>query len=232
MGAARPIPCLALVIPGARSHDVGLQSAALGGGLVNEMREHQQLRVLIANQRSDRLDYVTKVVVSLGHEVVARSIEVGEVATVTGREHPDVALVGLGENSEHALELIGEIVRQAACPVITLLETDDHAFVSEAAKRGVFAYITDTNPRQLQDSIEIVLRRFAEFQNLEGAFGRRAVIERAKGILMERHGADEQAAFEMLRTHARSANRKLVDIAAAVVDGHRLLPGPPSDVGA
>jgi AmiR/NasT family two-component response regulator len=188
--------------------------------------EHQHLRVLIANQRSDRLDYVTKVVVSLGHEVVARSIDVSEVATVTGRERPDVALVGLGDNSEHALELIGEIVHQAACPVITLLETDDHDFVSEAAKRGVFAYITDTNPDQLQDSIEIVLRRFAEFQNLEGAFGRRATIERAKGILMERHGASEDLAFEMLRTHARSGNRKLVDIAAAVVDGHGLLPGP------
>jgi AmiR/NasT family two-component response regulator len=194
---------------------------------VSESLDHQHLRVLIANQRSDRLDHVTSVVVSLGHEVVARSLEVGEVATVTGREHPDVALVGLGDSSMHALELIGEIVRQAACPVITLLETDDHAFVNEAAKRGVFAYITDTNPSQLQDSIEIVLRRFAEFQNLEGAFGRRAVIERAKGILMERHTTSEELAFEMLRTYARSGNRKLVDIAAAVVDGHRLLPGPP-----
>jgi AmiR/NasT family two-component response regulator len=193
--------------------------------LLAEAPEH--LRVLIANQRSDRLDYVTSVVVSLGHEVVARSIEVGEVARVTRREHPDVALVGLGDSSDHALELIGEIVHQAACPVIALLETDDHVFIGEAAKRGVFAYITDTDRSQLQDSIEIVLRRFAEFQNLEGAFGRRAVIERAKGILMERHSVDEDDAFEMLRTHSRSANRKLVDIAAAVVDGHRLLPGPP-----
>jgi AmiR/NasT family two-component response regulator len=63
-------------------------------------------------------------------------------------------------------------------------------------------------------------------QNLEGAFGRRAVIERAKGILMERHTTNEEHAFEMLRTHARNANRKLIDIATAVVDGHRLLPGP------
>ena len=192
-----------------------------------ETPEHQHLRVLIANERSDRLDYVTGVVVSLGHEVVARSIEVGEVASVTRRERPDVALVGLGDSSDHALELIGEIVHQAACPVITLLETDDHVFIGEAARRGVFAYITDTDRSQLQDSIEIVLRRFAEFQNLEGAFGRRAIIERAKGILMERHSVDEDDAFDMLRTHARSANRKLVDIAAAVVDGHRLLPGPP-----
>ncbi len=193
---------------------------------MDEFHEHQHLRVLIANQRSDRLDYVTSVVVSLGHEVVARTIEVDEVASVTRREQPDVALVGLGESGAHALELIGEIVRQAACPVIALLETEDHAFVSQAAKRGAFAYITDTNPDQLQDSIEVVLRRFAEFQSLEGAFGRRAVIERAKGILMERHDTSEELAFEMLRTHARSGNRKLVDIAAAVVDGRGLLPGP------
>lgn len=194
---------------------------------MGENPEHQHLRVLIANQRSDRLDYVTKVVVSLGHEVVARSIEVGEVAEVTKREQPDVALVGLGESSEHALELIGLIVRQSACPVITLLETEDHAFISEAAKRGVFAYITDANPDQLEDAIEIALRRFAEFHNLQGAFGRRAVVERAKGILMERHDTTEERAFAMLRNHARSGNRKLIDIADAVVEGHRLLQGPP-----
>jgi len=162
---------------------------------MGESPELQHLRVLIANQRSDRLDHVTNVVVGLGHEVVARSIEVDEVAVVTRREQPDVALVGLGDSSEHALELIERIVRQAACPVITLLETDDHAFIGEAAKRGVFAYITDSNPEQLQDSIEIALRRFAEFQSLEGAFGRRALIERAKGILMERHDTSEDHAF-------------------------------------
>jgi response regulator NasT len=61
-------------------------------------------------------------------------------------------------------------------------------------------------------------------EQLEGALDRRAVIERAKGILMERHSLDERAAFEMLRTHARSSNRRLVDIARAVNEGHALLP--------
>jgi response regulator NasT len=69
-----------------------------------------------------------------------------------------------------------------------------------------------------------VLRRFTEYHDLEGAFGRRATTERAKGILMERHSVDENAAFDMLRAHARATNRKLVDVASAVVDGHALLP--------
>jgi AmiR/NasT family two-component response regulator len=196
----------------------------------SRLAEPEHLRVLIANQRPQRLDHVTAIVAALGHEVIARSIEVSEVAAVTARERPDVALVGLGDSSQHALELIGEIVREAACPVIALLETDDHVFVNEAAKRGIFAYITHGEAEQLQSSIDIVLRRFAEFQSLEGAFGRRALIERAKGILMERHDVDEEQAFELLRTHARSSNRKLIDLAGAVVDGRRLLPGPPKTV--
>jgi AmiR/NasT family two-component response regulator len=72
-----------------------------------------------------------------------------------------------------------------------------------------------------------VLRRFAEYHDLEGAFGRRALTERAKGILMERHAIDESSAFELLREHSRVSNRKLIDLATAVVDGHRLLPKQP-----
>jgi hypothetical protein len=119
---------------------------------------------------------------------------------------------------------IDEIVHEAACPVIALLHAADPEFVTEAAKRGVFAYIDDDEPAAWRNAIEIVLLRFAEYHNLEGAFSRRALTERAKGILMERHSIGEAQAFELLRAQARSGNRKLVDIAQAVVDGHALLP--------
>jgi response regulator NasT len=186
------------------------------------------LRVLIANERKDRLALVAPIVVALGHEVIAREIDVEDVGAVTARERPDVALVGLGESSDHALELIDKIVRQAACPVIVLLHAPDPAFVREASKRGVFAHISDNDVEDWQASIDIVLRRFAEYHDLEGAFGRRALTERAKGILMERHSIDEDAAFAMLRDRSRADNRKLIDLAAAVVDGHRLLPKHPA----
>ncbi len=191
-------------------------------------RETDHLRVLIANERKDRLALVAPIVAALGHEVIAREIEVEDVGPVTARERPDVALVGLGESSDHALGLIDKIVQEAACPVIVLIHAPDPVFVREASKRGIFAYITDADGEDWQSSIDIVLRRFAEYQDLEGAFGRRAVTERAKGILMERHSVDEAAAFDMLREHSRAANRKLVDVASAVVDGHRLLPAKPA----
>jgi AmiR/NasT family two-component response regulator len=190
-------------------------------------RETEHLRVLIANERADRLAIVAQVVVALGHEVIAREIEVEDVGAVTARERPDVALVGLGESSEHALQLVERIVDEAACPVIALIHAPDPDFVREASKRGVFAYITDADAKDWQSSIDIVLRRFTEYHDLEGAFGRRAVTERAKGILMERHSIDESTAFELLREHSRSTNRKLVDVASSVVDGHRLLPKQP-----
>lgn len=190
-------------------------------------RETEHLRVLIANERKDRLALVAPIVAALGHEVIAREIDVADVGAVTARERPDVALVGLGESSDHALGLIEKIVQESACPVIVLLHAPDPGFVKEASKRGVFAYITDRDAEEWQSSIDIVLRRFAEYHDLEGAFGRRAVTERAKGILMERHSIDDERAFAMLREHARASNRKLVDVASAVVDGHRLLPKSP-----
>ena len=172
------------------------------------------------------------IVAALGHEVIAREVEVGDVGAVTARERPDVALVGLGESSEHALGLIEKIVHEAACPVIALLHAPEPTFVREASKRGVFAYIIDRPGEDWQGAIDIVLARFAQYRDLEGAFGRRALTERAKGILMERHAVDEPTAFRMLRDHSRASNRKLIDVATAVVDGYRLLPKQPVADGA
>ena len=185
--------------------------------------ETPHLRVLIANERRDRLELLAQIVASLGHEVIAREILVREVGVVTAREKPDLALVGLGSSSEHALDLIGEIVREASCPVIALLHEKDPAYVNEAATRGVFAYIVDGDADDLQSAITVTVKRFAEYHNLQGAFSRRAVIEQAKGILMARHSINADRAFDMLRDHSQHTGHKLADLAEAVVDSHLLL---------
>jgi response regulator NasT len=184
----------------------------------------QHLRVLIANERQDRLAVVAPLVTSLGHEVIAREIQADDVGELTHRIQPDVALVGVGTDVQHSLDLIDRIVKEAACPVIAILTATDDAFVRQAAKLGVFAYIVSDDPATWQNMIEIVLRRFAEYQSLEGAFGRRALIERAKGILMERHKIREDDAFSLIRDEARRSNRRAVAVAEAVLGGHPLLP--------
>ena len=199
---------------------------ALSAVIANEI-EH--LRVLIANERRDRLDLLAKVVSGLGHDVIAREIDVASVAAVTARERPDVALVELGLSSQHALDLIEQIVHESSCPVIALLSAGDPAYVRAAAKRGVFAYLVDTSPEDLQSAIDITLQRFTEYHNLQGAFGRRAVIEQAKGILMGRTGIDAETAFGKLRDHSQQYGLKIADVAASIVDSHMLLPPPPPE---
>jgi response regulator NasT len=190
------------------------------------MTNHRLLRILIANERKDRLERIAEIVTALGHEVISRELEVADVAAATEREHPDLAFVGLGISGEHALDMISEIVREASCPVIALLESDDPVWVNEAAKRGIFAYIVDGRAEEMQSTIDITLRRYAEYSNLEGAFARRAVIERAKGIMMARQSIDESKAFELMRSQSQRSGQKLFDIAQAVVDSHLLLVPP------
>jgi response regulator NasT len=194
---------------------------------VSDSREPTCLRILIADGSQERLQRVTGVVESLGHVVVAESTDVGAVAALTSAEVPDLAIVCVDENSEHALRLIRQVVKESACPVIALLDVEDVDFVNRAAEIGVFAYIVNGKRDQLQSSFGIALRRFAEYHGLEGAFQRRAITERAKGILMERHKIDEQAAFDMLRDHARHTHTRLVEVAQGVSDAHLLLPREP-----
>jgi AmiR/NasT family two-component response regulator len=137
-----------------------------------------------------------------------------------------VALVGLGESSQHALDLIEQIVRESTCPVIALLGAEDPEFIRDAANRGVFAYVVDTVPGELQSAIDITLRRFAEYHDLQAAFKRRAVIEQAKGILMARHAIDAEQAFGMMRDHSQRSGEKLTDVAASIVNSHLLLRPP------
>jgi response regulator NasT len=104
-------------------------------------------------------------------------------------------------------------------------------FLARVADAGISAYAESMDPEAVQGAIEVAVRRYREaarlsekVEQLEGALERRGVIERAKGILMERHAVDEREAFELLRDHSRSSGRRVVDVAQAVLDGHALLP--------
>jgi AmiR/NasT family two-component response regulator len=174
--------------------------------------EPQHLKVLVADERQKYLEPVAAAVRDLGHEVIAHEVTITKVGKATLEHRPDIAIVALHEDTDHALELISEIVDEAVCPVIALADDASRDFVHAAAERGVFAYIDSTNETELQGAIDVALQRYRQFAKLLHAFERRARIERAKGVLMERHDLGDREAFERMRSEARAARRPLIDV--------------------
>jgi len=167
----------------------------------------------------------------LGHIPTEITVSLSEAVEAIARDDPDLTIVVIYGDDDYALDLIEEIDSFSSGPVIALLDREDPEFVAEAAERGIFAYARQETSDSIQSAIEVATRRWRErhelaeqVERLENALERRGVIERAKGILMERHGLDDRAAFQRLREHARSTNRTVVDVAAAVAEGHALLP--------
>jgi AmiR/NasT family two-component response regulator len=191
----------------------------------------QQLRVLAADEDEDALRRTARTLESLGHRVTSFAVDPASAAERVAIEDPDVAVVVVHRDAQHALELIDEIEAYASGPVIALVGEADPDFLRRAAERGISAYARTESPADLQAAIEVAVRRHreaaalgAQVDRLEDALQRRAAIEQAKGILMGRHGLDERDAFERLRSHARANNRTVVDVAGAVLEGHALLP--------
>jgi response regulator NasT len=201
-----------------------------------QTRTERGLRVLLADENPQALQRLGDVLAELGHIVTPFAVSVRETAEIIAREDPDLAIVAVHEDDEHALELIGESVEFASGPVIAQVPDGDTDFVARAAERGIAAWVESTTPNAVQAAIEVAMRRYRDerrlwdkVEQLESAIERRAVIERAKGILMERHGVADRDAFELLRDQARSTSRRVVDVSQAVLDGHALLPRRPHE---
>jgi AmiR/NasT family two-component response regulator len=191
-----------------------------------------RLRILAADEDTKTLRETDTILAQLGHTVCAHAVTAAQAGALIASEDPDLSVVAVDADDEHALELIEEISEYARGPVIALLGEHKAEFVSAAAERGIDAFARPRFLEEVKGAIELALHRHAEHtrlaeqvEQLETALERRGTIERAKGILMERHGVDEHQAFELLRQQARRSNRRVIDLALAVADGHALLPG-------
>ncbi len=192
------------------------------------------LRVLIADENESALRGLHEVLERLGHEVTPYAVSVHDAVELIAKEDPQVAIVVVHEDDEHALALIGEAVEYASGPVIAQLPDADVDFLSRAAERGIAAYVESGDPESVQGAIEVAVRRYREaarlhekVDQLESALERRGVIERAKGILMERHSVSRPRGVRALRDHARTTGRRVIEVAQSVLDGHALLPKRP-----
>jgi len=195
--------------------------------------DEKHLRILLANEREEELRELGDVLEKLGHDVTPFAVSVSDAIELIAREDPDLAFVVFDGDDAHGLALISETVEFASGPVlVTMREVESTRTIAQAADMGIAGYVDSWAPDELQGAIEVAMARqrderrlMDKVSQLESALERRAVIERAKGILMERHSVDDRRAFELLRDHSRSGGRRVVDVAQSVLDGHALLPG-------
>src|SRR5918996_208909 len=141
------------------------------------------LRILIADENESALRELHAVLSKLGHEVTPYAVSVRDAVELIAKDDPQVAIVVVHKDDEHALALIAEAVEYASGPVIAQLPDADMEFLSRAAERGISAYVESMDPESVQGAIEVAVGRHREatrlhekVEQLETALERRGVI--------------------------------------------------------
>jgi AmiR/NasT family two-component response regulator len=179
------------------------------------------LRVVLYADHLQRVALVAPVLRDLGHVVASSLLAIDSEAA---ESEADVSIVAVESGGPEVIRFVQQLAAAAKSPAVVCLAEADEAAILRLAEASVLTCVVGREAETWRRTVEIVLRPLVEFHELEAGLRRRAVIERAKGVLMERHGAREESAFELIRTEARSTNRRAVDVAQALLDGHQLLP--------
>jgi response regulator NasT len=146
---------------------------------------------------------------------------------------PDIVLIDLGNPSRDVLEEYFAVSRAISRPIAMFVEQSDDDAITASIDAGVSAYVVDgLAANRIRPLLDLAVKRFNAFARLQrdlaeakGKLAERETIDRAKRILMDSRRVSEPEAYAELRRKAMSSNRRIAEIAEAVVTAHELL-GP------
>jgi two-component system, response regulator PdtaR len=167
----------------------------------------------------------------LGYEVVGIARTGTEAVSLAVRLKPDLIMMDIRMPEMEGTEAASRIRDQMSVPIIMLTAYADREMIKRAEAAGALAYLVKpVSENELPPAINIALARHREMQalrnkvdELEDSLEARKLIERAKGILMQRLGLSERDAYEKLRQRARDKRAKMKDIAQAIIEAEELL---------
>ena len=144
---------------------------------------------------------------------------------------PDIVLMDLGNPSRDVLEEYFVVSRALSRPIAMFVDQSDDDAIAASIDAGVSAYVVDgLAAHRIRPLLDLAVKRFNAFSRLQsdlaeaqGKLAERHAIDRAKRILMDGKGISEPEAYAELRRKAMSSNRKIAEIAEAVVTAHDLL---------
>jgi two-component system, response regulator PdtaR len=168
---------------------------------------------------------------SQGYDVIAVAHTGAEAIDLAARLSPDLIIMDIRMPEVEGTEAAGRINAQRPTPIIMLTAYTDRDTIRRAGEAGALGYLVKpVNEAELAPAINIALARFkdvvalrAQVTELGESLEARKLIERAKGILMQRLGLSERDAYERLRQRARDKRAKMKDIAQAIIEAEELL---------
>lgn len=189
------------------------------------------LRILIADDESIRLLSLRGQLTALGHQVVAEASTGEEAIAMAILTRPDLAILDIRMPVLDGIEAAERITQVRPIPIILLTAYSEAQLVERAAQSSISAYLMKpVSEEDLLPAITLALARFRQFQalrqevaDLREALEARKVIEKAKGILMRRLNLTEEEAFRRLQRQSQEGNRKLAQVAEAIIVADQML---------
>lgn len=191
----------------------------------------ESLKAVIAEDEQLTRTIIRARLEKLGHTVVAEAGD-GVQAVEAARVHkPDVIIMDIKMPIMDGIEAARTILSETPCAVLFLSSFNEQELIEEATDTGALAYLMKPFRKEdLAPALEMAVRRFRqirtqqrEIDDLKETLETRKIIERAKGILMDRHHMSEEEAFKRIHFQARNQNKKMREIAQSIITAADLM---------
>ncbi len=191
---------------------------------------HRQPKILVIDDDDARGDVLQRGLADGGFTNVVRARRMADPLATVAEVDPDVILIDLENPQRDVVDQMFRMTSEVKRPVALFVDRSDQETTMAAIRAGVSAYVVDgLREDRIRPIVELAISRFEVFRDLatraedaEAKLEARKVVDRAKSILMKRRNLSEDAAYRLLQSKARSANRRLVDIAASVIEAETL----------
>lgn len=183
------------------------------------------MRILLVGQEAARCDVIERALHVASYQVVARVTGTENLLAQVRDGRPDVVIVDMDTPTREALGHLRALNHDLPRPIVMFVNQSDAAMAAEAVRAGVSAFVVDgLSARRIKPIVEVAITRFQVVQTLHTELERtkesladRKLIERAKGVLMERRGLSEAQAYTMLRKMAMNQNKRLAEVARSLI---------------
>lgn len=186
-----------------------------------------KLRVLVIDDQQERHQAIARAIEAAGDQVVVRAEGSGmDLHALVQSVQPDVVIIDIDSPDRDMLEDMRRISHEQHRPIVMFVDEAEPDSIRRAIRAGVAAYVVKgAVPERVRSVLDVAIARFHEEKALrdelalaKSSLEERKLVERAKGILMQRRSLSEPEAYQLLRKAAMDRSMRIADVARQLVE--------------